>query len=130
MINPESPNRELPQPHGMRFLSCKNCDTPYMTDEYIMIQCTNPDCNRYICLLDDCFKTFAHKCTFYDHANVKHRSKGDRNQCYTCKAPKIRDGSTQNGKCSTCGVYWCLLKNCNFEFSKIVLLEHHLDKHH
>ena len=128
-INPKLPNLKPPQPHGMRFLSCSGCGTSYMTDEYIMIQCKTPDCYRCICLLDDCLRIFSAKDTLYNHVNVTHRPNGDHNQCYTCKAPKIRDGSVATGQCSTCGFFWCLREHCNFEFPTKARLHHHQSKH-
>ena len=100
-----------------------------MTDEYVIIQCTNLKCKRFICLLDDCFETFITKYYVAFHQGETHRIHSRPDQCYTCKAPKGRETRNHYGECPICGVYWCLDDECHCEMLFLGGIHAHQTRH-
>ena len=119
---PITPGFAAPQPRQTILVSCKTCDSKYMTSEYSVIKCT--DCERYICLLDDCFRTYKTTTSMSTHQK-SHRKRANLNQCYTCKAPKNRDSKEVASFCNVCGTASCLIGDCTFETA----LPHSLSRH-
>ena len=108
---------------------CKSCSTvttylPNVPKDSI-VQCTSLACGRYICTIEKCFRIFQSESSAINHQNKVHRNNADPHKCYFCKGPKVRSGAKEAGQCPTCGIYWCLYKLCNFEFSTMAgVLKH------
>ena len=121
MMRPVYPNPRMILPSSvlprlMRAVECSVCRTKTLTDAYNYVDCSNPNCNRRICLLDNCFKGVLRLWDFTTHQNREHLANANPFQCYSCKAPKQRgrpDVATDT--CSVCGVNWCLVGNCTYE---------------
>ena len=79
-------------PRKMRTVECSVCKTKSQTDEYTYVDCSNPNCYRRICLLDDCFQRISklHSHGFVAHQYRKHLKNANPYKCYSCKAPKHR----------------------------------------
>ena len=59
----------------------------------------------------------------------EHHVTADLNQCFYCDGPKMRQ-EVQHNRCPNCGVYWCLIKNCNQEYELKAVLHLHQQKNH
>ena len=103
-------------PRLMRAVECKDCKTKTLTDAYTYVDCSNPYCDRRICLLDNCFKGVSDLKNFGTHQYTEHLAQANPFQCYSCKAPKQRGRPyVATDTCSVCGVNWCLVGNCTYE---------------
>ena len=114
-----SPMINLPSalPGQMRVVTCTLCGTKFLTNAYTYVDCSNPNCNCRICLLDNCYNGFAkHSRNFAKHQYGQHLKQGNLYQCYSRKSPKPRwQPDVQFDSCNVCGVHWCLVGNCIFE---------------
>ena len=105
-------------PRVMRAVECSVCKTKTLTDDYTYVDCRNPDCQRRICLLDNCFQGFSKSNlrNLGSHQYNKHLKNANPFQCYSCKAPKLRGRTdVEIDTCNVCGIDWCLVGNCTYE---------------
>ena len=122
----------LALPRVMRVVECRFCNTKTQTDAYTYVDCSNPDCDGRICLLDNCFRIFSKQKRVYlvRHQNTTHCHNANLFQCYSCKAPKPRGNpNIDTDSCPVCKVNWCLIKNCTFETPFATIQDHWNLKH-
>ena len=127
-VNP-NPTKNLPSalPRVMRTVECSVCRTKTQTDAYTYVDCSNPDCRRRICLLDNCLQSLL---DITQHQRNQHFKSANPFQCLSCKAPKSRGIPKVNyAQCPVCGVTWCLVGNCTFETRLNVIYQHISHKH-
>lgn len=130
-----TPTVALPSalPRQMRVITCAFCCTKTQTDNYTYVDCSNTNCSRRICLLDNCFNGFVKRNTGYfeTHQYKEHLIKGNPYQCYSCKAPKHRGPPSLKVKsCSVCGVNWCLVGDCTYETPFLYRIYNHIASKH
>ena len=82
-----------------------------------IIRCSENKCKRYICTLERCGHVSGSKVNISRHQQTIHRKKADPDKCHFCKASKQRTGK-EVGKCTNCGIFWCLMKQCTYESSE------------
>ena len=119
-------------PKVMRTVECSVCNKNTQTDEYTYVDCSNPNCHRRICLLDNCFQGVSRLYThnFVQHQYNTHLRNANPYQCYSCKAPKRRGRKNlETDSCKVCRVNWCLVGNCTFETPFLKIRSHVTNKH-
>ena len=119
-------------PRVMRAVECKSCKTKTQTDAYTYVDCSNPQCDRRICLLDNCFQaiTRLRADDLVQHQYHQHLVNANLFQCYSCKAPKQRGRKdVETDTCSVCGVKWCLVGNYTYETPGPRIRRHITTKH-
>lgn len=92
-----------------RFVTCK-CGGTTIASNFFSCFCNN--CEKIVCAVNNCGKTFCDEHRLYTHQN---RSHSDPLQCYGCKTLKPASVVLGSMKCPCCGSMWCLQKKCGYQ---------------
>ena len=87
-------------------------------------------CNRYWCMVANCFREFAQEHALESH-QMTHRRVFDKTKCFNCNSTKpIHEKNATFSQCGTCGMFWCLIDNCEAECLTDFNLETHQHRAH
>ena len=106
------------------FITCK-CEGTAIASNFFSCFCNN--CEKIVCAVENCGKTFSNKCCLYFHQNSVH---SDPTRCYGCKTLKPQRRDVNSMKCPVCGSMWCLIKNCGYQgVDTKYIVRHQRQKH-
>ena len=131
------PNDGKPSPKDDKSMSSFQCHECFAHTKYsltdctdLIVECSNPSCAFLVCTIAGCFRAIRTYATIVHHQNKFHRAMSDPYKCHFCKEPKTRGTKNRRGQCSNCGIFWCLVGSCPFEYLMVDEISRHIAKDH